>query len=104
MNMQQQRVTQTEAFSVALIPGEMTIKLMKHKYVYNQIEAILFNFNCWWGVDLTECFEPVAPMLKWPSANYQVCLVDIAPFKGRLLLCFCPWKVINLLEIHQFQL
>ena len=46
MNMQQQRVTQTEAFSVALIPGEMTIKLMKHKYVYNQIEAILFNFNC----------------------------------------------------------
>lgn len=52
---------------------------MKHKYVYNQIEMILFNFNCWWGADLREFFEPVAPMLKWPSANYQVCLVDIVP-------------------------
>ena len=46
MNMRHQRVTQTEAFTVALIPAGVTIKLMKHKYVYNQIETILFNFNC----------------------------------------------------------
>ena len=56
--------------SVALTPGwwwevdEEKKNIYIYIYIYNQIQTIIFDFNCWRGADSRESCESVSPMLK----------------------------------------